>query len=237
MDCNYNKVPEGEEAWRREPPVANEADERGYRQVAAMLRSMVTPRKACMLFLASLALVASAGLVLGSTATRAAMQSMTTGGDTGARIDGCGEAPAQARARCCRYDVMLQQWVPLACYDEEHSEMYLSTYRWKWYYDIDAKREMPDEVMRRGEHKVAFMDDSYHRHHCAYVWEVSARALQRRKPMLDEWLSYKHTHHCNTLLLSPPWNSTSAKHATAVETHSGYGRCAPYLAWAREMPE
>ncbi|KDN63556.1 hypothetical protein CSUB01_09341 [Colletotrichum sublineola] len=175
------------------------------------------------------------GFFVGSTATRMAMQGSESAMDEIRQIEDCGETPAQARSNGCRYDIMVQQWVPAACYDEEHSEMYLSTYNWKWYYDIDAKHEMPDEVMRRGEHQVAFMVDDYHRRHCAYVWEVSARALQQQKPMLDEWLSYKHVHHCNRILLSPPWNST--KHPTAVETHSGYGRCAPYQLWAKDMPE
>ncbi|KAF3811972.1 hypothetical protein GCG54_00002924 [Colletotrichum gloeosporioides] len=236
MDYGYSNVPANEEASQAESGSAK-ANKLRYPKAAAGLR-WTMPRSPCVIAVAAatLTIVALAGFVLGSTATRMAMPTaVSTVDEIGGQIDDCGETPAQARANGCRYDPMIQQWVPTACYDEEHSEMYLSTYKWKWYYDLDAKHEMPDEVMRRGEHNVAFMVDDYHRRHCAYVWEVSARALQQQKPMLDEWLSYKHVHHCNRLLLSPPWNST--KHPTAVETHSGFGRCAPYRLWARDMPE
>ncbi len=56
----------------------------------------------------------------------------TIGGPT-TMIKECGETPEEARSRSCRFDAMLQLWVPASCYDEEHSEFYLSTYQWKWY--------------------------------------------------------------------------------------------------------
>lgn len=151
-------------------------------------------------------------------------------------IQNCGETPAQARAKGCKYEVMLQMWIPGACYDEEYSQAFLSKYHWTWYYDNKAEDEMSDEVMRLGEHEVAFMVDDYHRRHCAYSWEITARALRDQKPLLDELLSFKHVHHCNEYMLSPPWNST--KNPIAVETHSGYGRCAPYSTWlqGQNMP-
>ncbi|KAK1570182.1 uncharacterized protein LY79DRAFT_570368 [Colletotrichum navitas] len=236
MDYKYNNVPGSEGALQTECHATTDKKVRDQPTASRLhLRPHLSSCAIATIAAVILAVASLFGFFVGSTATRMAMKGAATAVSEVRLIDDCGESPAQARSNGCRYDTMIQQWVPAACYDEEHSEMYLSTYNWKWYYDIDAKYEMPDEVMRRGEHQVAFMVDDYHRRHCAYVWEVSARALQQQKPMLDEWLSYKHVHHCNRILLSPPWNST--KHPTAVETHSGYGRCAPYQLWATDMPE
>lgn len=214
MDYNYSNLPQCEQVPHH-PATTRKPGWAGRYRVPATAAVV-------------LVLIAAAGFVLGATMARMAHASE-------ARIDDCGETPAEARAKGCRYDPMIQMWVPVACYDQEHSERYLSTYKWKWYYDLDAKHEMPDETMRLGEHQVAFMVDDYHRRHCAYVWEVSARALEQQRSLLDEWISSKHVHHCNGLLLSPPWNST--KHPLAVEARTRYGRCAPYHVWVDGMPK
>lgn len=62
------------------------------------------------------------------------------------RILDCGESPARAKAMGCKFDLMLQRWIPAACYDETHSELFLAKYPRKWYYDIDLKQEMDDAI-------------------------------------------------------------------------------------------
>lgn len=232
IEYRYSNVPECEEPEALPEQLLARGNTLPYQKASATATKPGWGR-ACRAAIAAvvLVLIASAGFILGSIATKMTLSRA----DSERHIEHCGETPARARANGCRYDPMIQMWVPAACYDEEHSEMYLSTYKWKWYYDFDAQHEMPDEVIRRGEHKVAFMADDYHRRHCAYVWEVSARALQQQRPMVDEWLSYKHVRHCNGILLAPSWNST--KHPIAVEARTRYGRCAPYRVWVHEMPE
>lgn len=181
-----------------------------------------------------LALIGLAGFIVGSCVTSMqgipALWPATV--NQGGTIEECGETPDEARISGCKFDPMMQVWLPASCYDEEHSEFYLSTYQWKWYYDNKMEKEMPDEVMRRGDHSVSFMTDDYHRRHCAYAWEVVTRALQAQRPIQDELLSYKHVHHCNMVLF---WNTSES--ARGVETHAGFGRCAPYHVWAKDMPK
>lgn len=176
-----------------------------------------------------LLIIASAGFVLGSI----------IGTASGAQIDDCGETPAQARANGCRYDPMIQMWVPVACHDEEHSEMYLSTYKWKWYYDLDATHEISDEVMRLGEHQVAFMADDYHRRHCAYVWEVSARALQHQRPLTTGRLAFLQARSPlqRPLTLSILEFNLQSTRLRSRRAQGKYGRCAPYFVWVDGWPK
>lgn len=63
----------------------------------------------------------------------------------------------------------------------------------------------------------------------------SSCGLARQSFVLEELLSNRHVHHCGMILMMAPWNTS--KSANAVETHSGYGKCAPYSVWSRGMPE
>ncbi|KAF2277338.1 uncharacterized protein EI97DRAFT_432215 [Westerdykella ornata] len=147
----------------------------------------------------------------------------------------CGESAVEARVRGCLFDPMMQLWLPPACYNRENSEAYLYKNKWKWYADIQATIEIPDSVMRLGEQEVAFMDESYHRHHCIFTWENMVHALRNRLPMVEEMMSMEHVMHCHKVLLGPPWNTT--KYPMATEAHSGFARCAPYEVWANNLPD
>lgn len=61
------------------------------------------------------------------------------------QIKDCGETAHDAKARGCVFDLMLQRWTPIECFDEEHMERFLAKYPRKWYFDIDLEREMDDE--------------------------------------------------------------------------------------------
>jgi hypothetical protein len=140
MGYEYSNVPESEGAIRTEFQSTAENKLQDPPPTAAGL-GLRLHRSTCVITLVAaviLAVVALSGFLVGSTATRLVMQGVgSTVGETN-HIDDCGQTPAQGRTNGCRYDTMIQQWVPAACYDEEHPEMYLSTYNWKRYYDVDA---------------------------------------------------------------------------------------------------
>ncbi|KAI1401225.1 hypothetical protein F4819DRAFT_459169 [Hypoxylon fuscum] len=154
------------------------------------------------------------------------------------RITDCGESPTEAKEMGCKFDLMLQRWIPADCYDEAHSELFLARYPRKWYYDIDLKHEMDDATVRSGEHRMTFTPSDYHKRHCSYTWELTSRALQEQRPLLDELISFTHTHHCNGILLGPEWNATEHDgRPKPTEVDPGYLRCAPYSIWLQDMPE
>jgi hypothetical protein len=177
----------------------------------------------------------TAGMVLAVCITLRHSGDALASTDSSNGILHCGETPAEARSRGCKYDPMMQMWMPLECYDEHHSEMFLKKGAWKWYEDIYATREIPDEVMRLGEHEVSFVKDSYHRQHCLYTWELMVRALRAQKPLVEEMLSEEHVEHCHMMIFAPPWNTT--KYPMGTEAHSGYARCAPIDVWMKNLPE
>lgn len=153
--------------------------------------------------------------------------------DVSVAIISCGQSPEEARASGCKYDVMMQLWVPVECYDEALSERFLAEGNWPWFADIRAQHEISLEVMRLGEHQVAFSTDQYHRYHCIFTWEVMVRAMRARGYIVEEMMSYDHVVHCRHMTLPPPHNKT----LIAVEAHSGYTRCATYDTWIHALPE
>jgi hypothetical protein len=150
-------------------------------------------------------------------------------------IDTCGNSTTKAKEIGCIYDVMLQSWVPPDCYYKELSEFYLSTYRWKWYYDLYAEFEMPDEVMRLGEHEAAYMIDGFHRHHCMYTWEITTFALKQKKPLLDAFLSPEHVNHCNKVMFGPVRERNETNRILGVKAERGFSQCAPYDTWHLDL--
>lgn len=62
-----------------------------------------------------------------------------------------GTSAIQARELRCRFDIMMNGWVPLACYNEALSEEYLSKSNFHFYTDTYAQDEVPLEIVRIGE--------------------------------------------------------------------------------------
>lgn len=105
------------------------------------------------------------------------------------------------------------------------------------YRDIVANEQLL--AVRKGEHRATYTPSDYHKRHCSYTWELTSRALQEQRPLLDELISFEHTHHCNGILLGPEWNATEMDDGRPkpTEVDPGYLRCAPYTIWLQDMPE
>ena len=147
------------------------------------------------------------------------------------QIQHCGGNFEEARALGCVYDVMMQLWMPPACYDSVLTERFLADGNWTWWADPDANEIMSDEQMRKGEHTVAFMLQDYHKHHCVFAMEKLVRALRNQWPLLPELVSYDHLVHCRkkTLMRTVP--------VRGVRAPTGFTSCAPYEVWKYQLPE
>ena len=131
----------------------------------------------------------------------------------------------------CVYDVMMQLWMPPACYDSVLTERFLLDGNWTWWADPEAKRVMSDEEMREGKHTVAFMLQDYHKYHCVFAMEKLVRALRNQWPLIPELVSYDHIVHCRhkTLMRTDP--------VRGVRAPTGFTSCAPYSVWKTQLPE
>ncbi|KAK3177735.1 hypothetical protein Dsin_033214 [Dipteronia sinensis] len=143
----------------------------------------------------------------------------------------CGSNPAEARAKDCVYDVMMQDWMPRPCYDEKLSERYLATGNWTWWLDVEATKSLTLEEMRKGEHGVIFVIQDYHKSHCIFAWEKATRAIRNEWPLIEELVSYDHIMHCRHSTLSK-----ESENVRGVRAPTAYVRCALYDDWIGHFP-
>ena len=93
----------------------------------------------------------SAEVIAPSASIERIQESVFPSNLTGIILD-CGHSPEEARAKGCVYDVMMQDWVPLPCYDAALTEKYLKEGNYTWYADGDGKTTLSDEQMAKVEH-------------------------------------------------------------------------------------
>jgi len=179
----------------------------------------------------------------GSSATNATSLINTTlptsgtehAAEIAADIKGCGSNAAEARALGCVYDVMMQDWTPVECYDSILTEKYLATNNWTWWADAGAERAMSDEEVALGEHNVVYVAQDYHVKHCIFAWEKFVRAFRTQSPLITELISYDHVLHCRDHTLLPALDPT--KHIRGVVAPTGFTHCASYDTWINALPE
>jgi len=146
----------------------------------------------------------------------------------------CGGTPDEARAAGCVFDVMMQLWTPPECMDAPLSERFLEKGNWTWYADGGAQRAYTDEEIRKGDHDVVYVAQSYHRHHCIFAWERLVRAMRNQAPLIEELISYDHVMHCRHKTLTLP--EEGAEEVRGVVAPTGYTRCASYDVWIKNLP-
>lgn len=146
----------------------------------------------------------------------------------------CGSTPDEARAAGCVFDVMMQLWTPPECMDSPLSERFLEKGNWTWYADGGAQRAYTDEEIRKGDHDVVYVAQSYHRHHCIFAWERLVRAMRNQAPLIEELISYDHVMHCRHKTLTLP--EEGAEEVRGVVAPTGYTRCASYDVWIKNLP-
>lgn len=146
----------------------------------------------------------------------------------------CGGTPDEARAAGCVFDVMMQLWTPPECMDSPLSERFLEAGNWTWYADAGATRIYSDTEIRKGNHDVVYVAQSYHRHHCIFAWERLVRAMRNQGPIIQELISYDHVMHCRHKTLTLP--EEGAEVVRGVVAPTGYTRCASYDVWIKDLP-
>jgi hypothetical protein len=147
------------------------------------------------------------------------------------KILDCGYSPEQAREKGCVYDVMMQDWVPVPCYDAVLTEKYLAEGNWTWYGDGDGTTTISNEQMAKGEHGSAWMSTSYHKAHCVFSWQKIIRALRNNQGISQELLSYDHVLHCAHGALK----QDSEDEGLGVRAPTNYAKCALYDTWILDL--
>ena len=136
----------------------------------------------------------------------------------------CGNSTEEARARGCKYDVLLNNWVPAPCLDQEWLDEYLEDNSWGAFADKNMTQRLSvEEMANSGSYYTSVRD---HVNHCSTMWKKQFWALYEERPAFDTVISSPgHTEHCAQYLMDvmdSDWDEP-----TRVEV--GFAGC-----WTRE---
>jgi len=175
----------------------------------------------------------SADLTLPTSSAEHVEGKISSPGMLAGEILDCGWSPEEARAKGCVYDVMMQDWVPVPCYDSDLTEKYLAEGNWTWYGDGEGKTIISDEEMRKGEHGYAWMATSYHHAHCVFSWVKLVGALRNNQGISEELLSNHHVMHCSHGALKESPNDEGL----GVQAPTNYAKCALFETWKNDFSQ
>ncbi|QDS78022.1 hypothetical protein FKW77_002885 [Venturia effusa] len=143
-----------------------------------------------------------------------------------ARLLTCGNTTSTAHSSGCKYDILLNNWIPQPCYDDadEFIAEYTDDGSWGAYSDANmTKRLTPREM---GESEFYYTSVRDHINHCAIVWKKQFFAFFEERRAIDTVVaSARHTDHCAQFLMDV--EESKVKEATRVER--GFAGC-----WVRD---
>lgn len=143
---------------------------------------------------------------------------------TNARLQTCGTTPTQARSLGCKYDILLNNWIPAPCYDDEFIQEYTDDESWGAYFDRNMTILLSPTEMSESEFYYTSVRD--HINHCAILWKKQFFAFYEQRRAIDTIVvSAGHTDHCAQYLMDV--EESKIKEATRVER--GFAGC-----WIRD---
>lgn len=138
----------------------------------------------------------------------------------------CGNSVSEAKALNCKYDLLLNNWVPEPCFDKEWLEEYKEDDSWGGFADEAMTQRMSVEEMSEADHYWTSLRD--HVNHCAMMWRKQFWALYEERKAFDTVIaSPGHTDHCSQFLIDVTDNSRNWTHPT--KTSMGFAGC-----WVRD---
>ena len=143
---------------------------------------------------------------------------------TNAKLLTCGSSPAGARARGCKYDMFLNNWIPEQCYDEEWIVEYQDDGSWSAHADENLTQPLTVEEMEDRDFYYTSLRD--HINHCAKMWNKQFWALYTERAALDTIIvDPGHTEHCAQFLM----DASEVNATQATKTYVGFAGC-----WIRD---
>ncbi|GKT52166.1 uncharacterized protein ColSpa_12347 [Colletotrichum spaethianum] len=136
----------------------------------------------------------------------------------------CGSTTQEARANGCKYDILLNHWVPALCFDKESVDEYQEDGSWGAFADMNMTQRLTvDEMSERDFYWTSIRD---HINHCAIMWRRQFYAFYDERAAIDSIItSPGHTEHCSQYLM----DVVDAKWKEPTKTMRGFAGC-----WIRE---
>ncbi|KYK57318.1 hypothetical protein DCS_04326 [Drechmeria coniospora] len=109
----------------------------------------------------------------------------------------CGNSPAEAMARNCRYSIVLFGWLPPGCHTADDAADEESMHGGQsWHYESEGRNMTMDEL-RLGNYRNFTSTYDMHLMHCMYVWKRMHRAMLNASIQMDSYsANLHHTEHC-----------------------------------------
>jgi hypothetical protein len=108
-------------------------------------------------------------------------------------------------------------WQLPECFDAELQEEYIHYRDWKWFVNANMTQEMPLEILRKGDHEVAYATNEFHLIHCMYVWIKQHKVYKYGGSLDQDSQSVEHTRHCAHYAFDGPEPMTPVR--------NGYPNC------------
>ncbi|CZR65704.1 uncharacterized protein PAC_15604 [Phialocephala subalpina] len=138
-----------------------------------------------------------------------------------ARLVNCGNSTKEARELNCKFDVLLNHWVPAPCLDQDFIEEYQDDDSWTAFAD-EAMTQKLTTVGEMAERDVYYTSVRDHINHCGTLWKKQFFAFFEEHPALDSIVtSPGHTDHCAQYLMDV--REMKGNPATKVEV--GFAGC------------
>ncbi|KAF2664831.1 hypothetical protein BT63DRAFT_443165 [Microthyrium microscopicum] len=145
---------------------------------------------------------------------------------TNARKLTCGDGTVEeARREGCKYDILLNNWVPAICYDEKFIKDYQEDHSWEAFADRNLTQRLTsvDQMLELNYYWTSLRD---HINHCAVMWKKQFLVLFEERTAFDTVITDPyHTNHCAQYLADSAYKDGSIP--TKVEV--GYAGC-----WVKE---
>ncbi|KAK8100771.1 hypothetical protein PG999_011145 [Apiospora kogelbergensis] len=149
---------------------------------------------------------------------------------TGAKYLTCGNSTKEAKSRSCRFDVLLNNWVPAPCYDVDFIAEYEEDGSSSAYRDaaLTQRIELGGEAL--GALEFYYTSRRDHVNHCAVMWRKQFANLFERRAAFDSVIADPfHTEHCSQYLLDAPGMAMKGGEVESTKTFVGFAGC-----WVRD---
>jgi hypothetical protein len=141
-----------------------------------------------------------------------------------ARLLTCGSTVFEAREKGCKYDILLNNWIPTPCYEDDFILEYTDDESWGAYADANMTNKLTALEMSESEYYYTSVRD--HINHCAILWKKQFWVLFEERQAVDTIVANPgHTDHCAQYLMDVEESKVSE--ATRVER--GFAGC-----WVRD---
>ncbi|KAH7323874.1 hypothetical protein BKA65DRAFT_511629 [Rhexocercosporidium sp. MPI-PUGE-AT-0058] len=141
------------------------------------------------------------------------------------KLINCGNSTAEAKALGCKYDILLNHWVPSQCWDQDMIDEYQDDDSWTAFYDEELTQPIKtiDEMADRDFYWTSNRD---HINHCAMMWKKQFWAIFDDRGAIDSLVAGPgHTDHCAQYLM----DATVKNFTLPTKVFVGFAGC-----WIRD---